>query len=63
MNDFLSNLFPNLPHLTLLSQFGFSICIASFVLYMLSRAPELAMVSVIALLYGSAPLLFFLLRA
>jgi hypothetical protein len=53
----LMNSLPDMPHLTTLSQVSFCVLGGSFVMYMLSKMPELLLISTISLIYGLVPLL------
>ena len=45
------------PHLTVLSQIGFTVVAVTGVLYLLSRMPELLLVGAISLIYAAVPLI------
>ena len=56
----LTDFFPGLPPLSLVTVIGLCLVISSLFLYMLSRIPELLLVTAIAFLYAAAPALSLL---
>jgi hypothetical protein len=50
-----SDLLPNLPPLSILTVIGGCFVAASLVLYLLSRIPELLLITVISFLYAVVP--------
>jgi predicted PurR-regulated permease PerM len=51
------DLLPGLPPLSILTVIGASVMIATLVLYMLSRVPELLLITFIAGLYALVPVI------
>ena len=56
----MTDLLPGLPPLSIVTVVGLSIVAASSVLYLLSRAPELLLVTAISALYAAAPMISML---
>jgi hypothetical protein len=52
-----ADLLPGLPPISTLTVIAFSLVIGTMVLYMLSRIPELLLISAIAFIYGMVPLI------
>jgi hypothetical protein len=53
----IADLLPGLPPISTLTVIAFSLVISTMVLYMLSRIPELLLISAIAFIYGMVPLI------
>ena len=56
-----SDLLPGLPPLSIVAVVGLSIVVASSVLYLLSRIPELLLITGISLIYAAAPMMTMML--
>ncbi len=52
-----SDLLPGLPPVSIITVIGFCIVSASLVLYLLSRIPELLLITGISFLYAAVPML------
>jgi hypothetical protein len=53
----MSNVLPGLPPLSILTVIGASVMISTLVLYMLSRVPELLLITFIAGMYAMVPVI------
>jgi hypothetical protein len=57
MTTQIADLLPGLPPISILTVIGFSLMLGTLVLYMLSRVPELLLITFIAFVYGVVPLI------
>ena len=55
-----SDLFPGLPPLSIITVVGLCIVAGSLLLYLLSRIPELLLITAISFIYASVPMLSML---